>query len=50
MSRCISKNLSDESCDSVNETNINTILWKFEGFANMQLNNISKIFKKSKRF
>ena len=48
MSRCISKNLSDESCDSVNETNINTILWKFEGFANMQLNNISKIFKNIK--
>ncbi len=48
MSRCITKSLSNESCDSVNKTNINTILWKFEGFANMQLSSISKIFKNIK--
>ena len=48
MSRCINKSLSNESCDSVNKTNINTILWKFEGFANMQLSSISKIFKNIK--
>ena len=48
MTRCVNNLLSTEACSEISENNIKSLLWKFEGFANMSLRGISNTFKNIK--